>query len=468
MTDAPKDQNESPENTPSDSSPQLPNKTSSTDAPPAEASTSNQHDESKKADSETLVSEPVSVTNTVSDTNSKARPKSTDSSQVELEPKSEPKQKSAASHKPTKKSRFTGVFLSLLFLLVIGLIVAAGFVGYWFYPQWQQQAEQVVSLRSEIQQRDGEVKRLEQSVTTLNQQLKNQASQSQSTAEALTLNVEEVTQRLNTHNERLLSLSNTSREDWLLAEAHYLVRLASQRILIDQNVQSALGLMEAADAILRDLSLPDLFPVRQALARDLAAIRLAAEVDREGIYLRLQGLAETVSVLPTHQLPEALRSETTSLSVENDTTEEPASDNLWNRVSEGVSDAAKSFGQYFQIQHHNEPVAPLLPPSASEYLRQNLRFSIEQAQLAMLREEEGIYTAALNNAKILVETYFPQSNSADALISELNYLSQLKIIRTLPSINNSQQQLQAYIEKLHKLGNQEASSVEPEIEEDEQ
>ncbi|MCE2027764.1 uroporphyrinogen-III C-methyltransferase [Sessilibacter corallicola] len=466
MTDAPKDQNESPENTPSDSSPQLPNKTSSTDSSPTETSTSNQHDESKKADPETLVAEPVPDTSTVSDKNSKASSKSTDSSQVE--PKSEPKQKSAASHKPAKKSRFTGVFLSLLFLLVIGLIAAAGFVGYWFYPQWQQQAEQVVSLRSEIQQRDGEVKRLEQSVATLNQQLKTQASQSQSTAEALTLSVEEVTQRLNTHNERLLSLSNTSREDWLLAEAHYLVRLASQRILIDQNVQSALGLMEAADAILRDLSLPDLFPVRQALARDLAAIRLAAEVDREGIYLRLQGLAETVSVLPTHQLPEALRSETTSLSVENDTTEEPASDNLWNRVSEGVSDAAKSFGQYFQIQHHDEPVAPLLPPSASEYLRQNLRFSIEQAQLAMLREEKGIYTAALNNAKILVETYFPQSNSAGALISELDYLSQLEIIRTLPAVNNSQQQLQAYIEKLHKLGSQEASSAEPELEEDEQ
>ncbi len=462
MTDAPKDQNESPENTPSDSSPQLPNKTSSTDSWPTEASTSNQRDESKKAEPETLVAEPVPDTSTVSDKNSKASSKSTDSNQVE------PKQKSATSHQPAKKSRFTGVFLSLLFLLVIGLIVAAGLVGYWFYPQWQQQAEQVVSLRSEIQQRDGEVKRLEQSVATLNQQLKTQASQSQSTAEALTLSVEEVTQRLNTHNERLLSLSNTSREDWLLAEAHYLVRLASQRILIDQNVQSALSLMEAADAILRDLSLPDLFPVRQALARDLAAIRLAAEVDREGIYLRLQGLAETVSVLPTHQLPEALRSEITPSPVESDTTEESASDNLWNRVSEGVSDAAESFGQYFQIQHHNEPVAPLLPPSASEYLRQNLRFSIEQAQLAMLREEKGIYTAALNNAKILVETYFPQSNSAGALISELDYLSQLKIIRTLPSINNSQQQLQAYIEKLHKLGNQEASPAEPELEEDEQ
>ena len=39
-------------------------------------------------------------------------------------------------------------------------------------------------------------------------------------------------QRLDSHNKRLLSLSSTSREDWLLAEAEYLLRLANQRLLM--------------------------------------------------------------------------------------------------------------------------------------------------------------------------------------------------------------------------------------------
>lgn len=376
--------------------------------------------------------------------------------------------KNTTSNTGAKKSnRFGAIAIVILFIAFIGLTAAIGIAGYWMLPKWQEQTQSVASLQSGLQFKNSEIADLKQSLSALNQQLNAQSDNTLTAVETLSLTVDEVTQRLNTHNDRLLSLSNTSRDDWLLAEAHYLVRLAGQRILIDQNAQSALGLMEAADEILRDLSLPDLFPVRQALARDLAAIRLAAEVDREGIYLRLQGIAETVSLLPTYQLPEAVRASTPnpeSADPEFDTVE--ADVTFWGRVVNWFGAIGDSLSQYFQIQHHDQSVAPLLPPSATEYLRQNLRFSIEQAQLAMLREEIQIYKAALTKAMVLVDNYFPESGSAAALISELEYLSDLEITRELPSINNSQKQLQAYIEKLHKLGGSEA--IESEVEEVEQ
>ena len=44
----------------------------------------------------------------------------------------------------------------------------------------------------------------------------------------------------------------TSSEDWLLAEAEYLIRLGSHRVLMEGDAQGAVALFEAADGIVRD------------------------------------------------------------------------------------------------------------------------------------------------------------------------------------------------------------------------
>src|SRR5690606_37845313 len=78
----------------------------------------------------------------------------------------------------------------------------------------------------------------------------------------------EVQLQLSHQAQRLRALSETTREDWLLAEAEYLLRLASQRILTERQTSNAITLMETADGILRDLDDSDLFAVRKALAAD--------------------------------------------------------------------------------------------------------------------------------------------------------------------------------------------------------
>ena len=83
---------------------------------------------------------------------------------------------------------------------------------------------------------------------------------------------------LNGQQQRLLNMSTTNREDWLMAEAEYLLRLANQRVLIERSATSAVGLLESADAIMEQVAAglgdPELFAIRRAIAQDLAALRL--------------------------------------------------------------------------------------------------------------------------------------------------------------------------------------------------
>src|SRR5690606_16217521 len=139
-------------------------------------------------------------------------------------------------------------------------------------------------LQQQLRAREAEPQQLrEQLERALNQRLEQQARQQE---QALT----SLEERLENANRRLRAMSSTNREDWKLAEAEYLLRLANQRLLMERDGGNALALAQEVDQILRDLNDTDLFPVRRALARDITALKLADQVDREGLYLQLMAL----------------------------------------------------------------------------------------------------------------------------------------------------------------------------------
>ncbi len=255
--------------------------------------------------------------------------------------------------------------------------------------------------------------------------------------------------RLKAHNRRIISMSTTDRDDWLLAEAEYLLKLANQRVLIEKSPGSAIALLEEADAILRDLADPDLFSLRQAIQKDLVALKLVAKVDAEGIYLQLSALAEQAESIAI--LPDTFASADYAegdLLLEEETSESTASNarNSFNRFF-------SSFKSYFRIIENSEKPQALLPPEETAYLQLNLRMQIERAQLALLREQQNIYVDSLVKAETWVARYFPRSSSSMLFRQELNNLSKKNILRQLPDISTSLELLKEYISTRHQLGN---------------
>ena len=105
------------------------------------------------------------------------------------------------------------------------------------------------------------------------------------------------------------------------------------------------------------------------------------------------------------------------------------------------------------IQQHDRAVEPLLSPEQGHYLRQNLQLLLEQAQLALLRQQQVIYETSLSRSIELIGRYFDAANSATQALSQaLEQLNRLQVAPQMPSINGSLDKLQQHMADLTRLG----------------
>ena len=72
---------------------------------------------------------------------------------------------------------------------------------------------------------------------------------------------------------QLLQLQSRRPNDWLLAEADYLVRMAGRKLWLERDANAAVLLLTEADNRLRDLNDASVLPLRQAIAADSAKLK---------------------------------------------------------------------------------------------------------------------------------------------------------------------------------------------------
>jgi len=219
----------------------------------------------------------------------------------------------AASPMPEKSRSWLLWIAIVLWVAVIG----AGVYGGIFLKAWYAQVNQALDTQSkasadakqsflrietdltEYGQSDQQVRKQMQSVEGVAQSL---SAKAQNIAQAQNKRLDQMSLRLDGQQKRINSMSTTNREDWLLAEAEYLLRLANQRVLLERSPQNAIALLESADEIVKEVAAglgdAELFGIREALGRELTQLRLIDTADKEGVYLQLSALANAVESLP--------------------------------------------------------------------------------------------------------------------------------------------------------------------------
>ncbi len=244
---------------------------------------------------------------------------------------------------------------------------------------------------------------------------------------------------------QLQELQRTSRDDWLLAEVEYLLRLANQRLLTEGDLQGVESLLVSADRIVRDLDNVSLFPVRDALAHDLAAIRAVPAIDEEGTYLQLAALSDQVMQLPLlavggFQIDAAKEQEIV------------AEMTVWQRLLERAMNGLERFKQYFRLNtNRSEPLQELLTPNEEVYLRQNLRLMMEQSQLALLKQQQGVFDVSTASSLEWLRRYFSYNDQMTrSMIMQLEQLQSLKLNPQLPDISSSLKAVKEFNETLHR------------------
>lgn len=274
--------------------------------------------------------------------------------------------------------------------------------------------------------------------TALEEQLSELGQRHREQIEQLQAQMGDLQVQLASQQQRLQALSTTTREDWLLAEAEYLLRLASQRILTERETRNALSLMASADAILKEIDDPGLFGVRRAVAADITGLKVAGVVDREGLYLQVDAL---IALIPDLEVPLV------------DQPEEPAVDEVERSWSEKLADnavqALRKLSGIVRVERTDVPSGPRLLPSEQALLRLNLRLALEQAQQALLREEQAIYTRSLEKAREFLTEHFLDDAEARVLVEEIDALLEQTVVQPLPTVNSSIRALSDYIDLWH-------------------
>ena len=347
--------------------------------------------------------------------------------QPELSKQPEPNKQPEPTKQPNALA--ASIFHVLKIILILGLI-AAVLAGSWLgWSQWQLWT--LETDRSEIQ-----LTSLRDSMDSIEQQYRldqeRQAIQSKQFQQALT----DLQLRSNSQGRRLAELGSTTRSDWLLAEAVYLTRLAAQRLQTERRTKNSLALLSNADQILQELDDPDLTPARSAMAADITALRLAGEVDVEGIYLELNSLVDSIDQLSILSAP--AQSEAEQQSAAESIEESPTPES----VLEGFS---QQLAQLIRVRQRSQPIEPMLQPEEATLVRQNIRLMLEQAQSALLREQQVIFSRSIGKAQSWLVQYFQLNPSAQVLSDRLSELAKAQVVQQLPEINTSLEAIETAI-----------------------
>ncbi|MEH6591187.1 MAG: uroporphyrinogen-III C-methyltransferase [Halioglobus sp.] len=357
-------------------------------------------------------------------------------------PTAEPPPKAAepAPAKPASKGSSPIAWLALL--LIIAMAVAAG----WFYQQTQLKEAALERRLTQLESvEDTQKKSFQELDQRLQAGLQAQLKPVAARASGQDAQLENLEAMLIVQRDEIARFGATDRQDWLLAEAEYLLRLANQRLIMAGDVVAATALLNSADSILLELQDVGLHSVRAAVAADLAALRAVPKVDVEGMYLQLAALIGQVEQLAIFELPD------------NVVVVETAADDDWQaRLQQGYEEALHKLSDYIVIRRRDVPYEALMEPAWEGLVRQNLRMLLEQAQVALLSGNQVLFQQSLERAGHWVQQFFEVDESgARALAADLTRLRNETVAVDLPDISSSQHELDKAIERrLQREGGQ--------------
>lgn len=207
----------------------------------------------------------------------------------------------------------------------------------------------------------------------------------------------------------------------LVGEVLSLLRLAELRLQVAADIEGGRTLLLAVDKQLARTGLPAAESLRAALATYLASLPPADTDGRATLVGRLaaadqaqQGLRASAALLPP--------------SIDEDPSTPVADSAGWlQRLQHWL-------GQMFVVTRRGQPVTPLLTPEQEWLLHARLSLFLQQAQLAALQAEQGVFERALAQAQSLVSDTL-QGDGKQSLLDDLRLLQQQSLQPPLASLD---------------------------------
>lgn len=330
---------------------------------------------------------------------------------------------------PPAKSRGTG--LAALALLIGAAGIAAGGWSVWQVRALQGQDREQLSQLEQARSQTQLLSQREQGLTDRVAALPD--PQELESRRRLLAQLQGDQQEL---SQRVESVLGASRQDWRLAEAEHLLRLAALRLSALQDVGSATVLVQGADEILRDQDDSGAYAAREQLAKVLVELRGITALDRTGLFLQLGAMREQAAELNSLVPAFSSKGEQFNFAAEGD------GQGWWSEWLEKLS-------RYIRIDFHaDQNVRPLLAGQSLTQVRLALTLALEQAQWAALNGKPEVYRQAMTQARSVLDSYFNVQNpDSQALLARIDELIGQPVAVTMPDLTPATDAVRAYVQK---------------------
>lgn len=343
----------------------------------------------------------------------------------------------------------------LLFVLVVPLAGATGWLG---YQQWLSQ-DRVSQAVADVQADNARLQRqmtdtraeLDAERDRLQAELTEQTVLLREGSQAMQAALTEVDEQEQMDQQRLdrlqqqvsrdltdirslvsalqAQVGNLQQRDtrWLNAEANYLMRLAQQKLQLENDLASTSLLLRTIDSLLAGQTGMLAATARQNLADDLRALQDVRLPDRAALAQRLSALDDDLTQLTLA----GSRQQGYQEQVQEQWQQTPASMQAGSWMDAGLA----LLRSIFVWREWDETPAEMLPPQQEDVIRQQLQLQLEQAQLAMVQGDRPLYRQVLAQLIDNLQRYFAaDSGRSRDLIAELRRLQAEELQVALPDL----------------------------------
>ena len=336
----------------------------------------------------------------------------------------------------------SGTGLSLLAILIA---LGVGGVGYYFGQQQVDEFQQkLTALEAQINNKTV--------VSAPTQDVKfdtTQLAQLESANKATQDKIAQVEELINAKSHELVGLQSQINKvsaqanaqqptDWLFSEADFLLNNALRKLVLDNDVDTAVSLLKLTDETLAKVNNSQSAAIRSTINQDLKQLLSVTGIDQNAVMQKLSQLANTVDELPV-----------LDVNFGDDQNATKLSDSLSDWAENAEKSATSFLNHFIRISpKHGADRKELLAPNQDIYLRENIRLRLQLAIMAVPRQQNELYKQSLEAVASWIRSYFDtNAEVTQSFLKSVDELSELSIYVDVPSQLQSLNMLDKYLNR---------------------
>ena len=336
----------------------------------------------------------------------------------------------------------SGTGLSLLAILIA---LGVGGAGYYFGQQQVDEFQQkLTALEAQINNKTV--------VSAPAQDVKfdtTQLAQLESANKATQDKIAQVEELINAKSHELVGLQSQINKvsaqanaqqptDWLFSEADFLLNNALRKLVLDNDVDTAVSLLKLADETLTKVNNSQSAAIRSAINQDLKQLLSVTGIDQNAVMQKLSQLANTVDELPV-----------LDVNFGDDQNATKLSDSLSDWAENAEKSATSFLNHFIRISpKHGADRKELLAPNQDIYLRENIRLRLQLAIMAVPRQQNELYKQSLEAVASWIRSYFDtNAEVTQSFLKSVDELSEVSIYVDVPSQLQSLSMLDKYLNR---------------------